>query len=151
MNTNSKPFTKITTAFALALSIGGASQAIADQRTPILVSAAEQDALLGEMRSFLEAVQTITEALAENDMATVAETAKTMGMRAAKGVPAPLMKKLPMDFRKMGMVTHIAFDELAQSVEVADNPLEVVAELGDLMLNCTACHATYRFGIEDDS
>jgi len=145
----------VSAALVLALAYGtyifgvrGTVEAASDGRTAILVSPAEQDELLGEMRHFLETVQAITEAAAENDMTTVSEAASVMGMRAAQGVPPSLMAKLPLEFKKLGMMTHQAFDELSLSASVSDDPLEIVGELSVLMLNCTGCHASYSFGIE---
>lgn len=131
--------------------VRGNVEASSDGRTAILVAPAERDVLLSEMRSFLETLQTITEAAAENDMATVSETASIMGMRAAQGVTPALMAKLPLEFKTLGMATHQAFDELSLAASVSDNPLEVVAEVSNLMLNCTGCHASYRIGIEDEN
>lgn len=51
--------------------------------------------VLGEMRTFLEGVQTIVEAIAEDDMETVAATATSIGMAATGGEPAQFIAKLP--------------------------------------------------------
>ena len=147
----SKLHRAITATLLLTLGLNCNTLANADERTPILVQPAEYDALLGEMRIFLETVQSISEGIAENDMEAVSQAASVMGMRAAQGVPAPLMAKLPLEFRKLGMITHQAFDEISLSASISDDPIEIVAELGELLLNCTACHASYRFGIQDQS
>lgn len=133
---------------AIAVSTTAISQTAQDPRTPIYVTAAERIALLAEMRGFLETVQAISEAATENDMETVAEYATASGMKLARTTPAALMKKFPPNFNEMGAATHIGFDELAISASVSEDPLEIVAELSDLMLVCTACHGTYRFEIE---
>ncbi|MBV1864134.1 MAG: hypothetical protein KUG74_06815 [Rhodobacteraceae bacterium] len=144
----SKLIKSIPATLLLTLGLSSTTLANADERTPILVEPAELDALLGEMRSFLEAVQSITEGIAKDNMEAVSQAASVMGMRAAQGVPAPLMAKLPLEFKKLGMVTHQAFDEISLSASISDEPIEIVAELSELLLNCTACHASYRFGIQ---
>ena len=68
-------------------------------------------------------------------------------MAAAKGEGA-IIRKLPLDFKTLGLGTHQAFDDLADFIAGTDDPLAVVGELGSLMGNCTGCHASYRLGIE---
>lgn len=122
-----------------------------DNRTAILMTSAERNMILGEMRVFLEAVQTIVEAVAEDDMATVASAATSVGMAATGGEPAALIAKLPLEFKTLGFGTHGAFDELAMEATDMGNSKIVLAKLGDLMLRCTSCHAAYRFDIEETS
>ncbi|MHA1128189.1 MAG: hypothetical protein ACTSRN_04460 [Alphaproteobacteria bacterium] len=122
-----------------------------DGRTAIIMTPAERDMILGEMRTFLEGVQTIVEAIAEDDMETVASTATSIGMAATGGEPAALIAKLPLEFKTLGFGTHGAFDELAMEATDMGNSKIVLAKLGDLMLRCTSCHASYRFDIEEAS
>ncbi len=134
---------------ALATSIASASQGNSqDLRTPIFVTAAERVALLAEMRHFLDTVQEISAAATENDMETVSQTAAAVGMKLARTTPPALLKKFPASFSEMAATTHISFDELSLSASVSDEPLEIVAELADIMLICTACHGSYRFEVE---
>lgn len=122
-----------------------------DGRTAIIMTSPERDMILGEMRTFLEGVQTIVEAIAEDDMATVASTATSIGMAATGGEPAALIAKLPLEFKTLGFGTHGAFDELAmEATDMGDSKI-VMAKLGELMLRCTSCHASYRFDIEEAS
>ncbi len=127
---------------------GGKAVAADDARTPIYLSAPERAAVLGEMRSFLESLQAMTTGLAEGDMKAITASASMSGMKAAKAVPAPLMKKLPMEFRKLGMVTHNAFDEIASEAQELGDKKLLLTKIGDLMSNCTTCHASYRFELE---
>ncbi len=115
-----------------------------DDRTAVVLTPGERDMILGEMRDFLEAVQTITGALAEDDMATVIETARAHGMAATGGVPTTLMGKLPLELKTLGFDTHKLFDGLADTAQKTKDPKAVLSGLGDLMLNCTACHASYK-------
>ncbi|MCW8915908.1 MAG: hypothetical protein OQK24_08660 [Magnetovibrio sp.] len=113
-----------------------------DDREALPVTAAQKTQMLGEMRGFLEAVQDIVLAMAENDMPSVIEAAKSMGMGRNRGTGQGVGRYMPMEFRQMGRGTHVAFDELAQAAEFG--PEGVLEELGVLMSNCNGCHATYR-------
>ena len=130
--------------------VTGSVEQTDDGRTAILLTAPEKDLILGEMRTFLEGVQTIVEAIAEDDMETVATTATSIGMAATGGEPAQIIAKLPLDFKALGMGTHKAFDDLAiEATDMGDSTI-VLSKLGDLMLRCTSCHAGYRFDVVAD-
>jgi hypothetical protein len=120
-----------------------------DGRTAIVLSAAERDLVLSEMRGFLEGIETITTGIAEKDMKAIAESAGKMGMSTAGQVPVALMGKLPSEFRSLGMATHKAFDELALEAQDMGDGQVVLSGLGELINNCTTCHAAYRIDIED--
>lgn len=121
-----------------------------DGRTAIIMTSPERDLILSEMRTFLEGVQTIVEAIAADDMETVATTATSIGMAATGGEPAALIAKLPLDFKSLGMGTHQAFDELSMEASDMGDGTIVLAKLGELMLRCTSCHAGYRFEVAAD-
>ena len=146
----------ITTVLALMLAfvgfkfITGSVEETDDGRTAIIMTAPERDMVLGEMRTFLEGVQSIVEAIAADDMATVATTATSVGMAATGGEPAALIAKLPLEFKALGMGTHKAFDDLSmEATDMGDGDI-VLAQLGELMLRCTSCHAGYRFDVEPE-
>ncbi len=115
-----------------------------DGRTAIMLSAGERDLVLKEMREFLEGVQSITEALAAKDMKAVAEASKKIGMAAAGGVPVSLMAKLPLEFKTLGLSTHKAFDDLSMEASDMGDAQISLGKLGELLNNCTTCHAAYR-------
>ena len=143
----------ITAVLALMLAfvafkfVTGSVEETDDGRTAIMMTAPERDLVLGEMRTFLEGVQTIVEAIAADDMVTVSTTATSIGMAATGGEPAALIAKLPLEFKSLGMGTHKAFDDL--SIEATDmgDANVVLTQLGDLMLRCTSCHEAYRFDV----
>jgi len=150
---------KICWAISLTLAIGLAGMAYtflvrgtvephADGRTVVLLLPDERNKVLGEMRGLLETVQAITRASVAGDMGTVVEVATAAGMIATKGETASMIRKLPLEFKTLGMGTHQAFDDLAALAGVSEDPMEVLAELGNIMDNCTSCHAGYRLGIE---
>jgi cytochrome c556 len=67
-----------------------------------------------------------------------------MGMQAMQNAPATLMGKMPDGFRALGMPTHMAFDQIAQSVQAGADPNAILTMLAKGMNNCVACHASYR-------
>ena len=119
-----------------------------DGRTAIMLEPGERDLVLGEMRTFLEAVQGIVAAIAVEDLATVATLSTPVGMVATEGEAASLMGKLPLEFKLLGMATHGLFDDLALEATSTGDGQAVTASLGVLMENCTGCHAGYRFDVE---
>lgn len=125
------------------------AQEIDENREPIFVSAAERAALLEEMRGFLETVQGTVDALAADDMAAIADLNTAAGMRATAETPAALTAKLPESFRQLGVSTHRLFDGIAQEATDMGDTAEITVQIGGLLANCTACHASYRFEIEN--
>ena len=119
-----------------------------DMRQAVVVSAPERDALLEEMRWFLETVQGSMVALSEDDMGTIAELNSASGMRATVGTPQALTDKLPEEFRLLGVSTHQLFDGIAQEATDMGDPAVITEQIGGLLANCTTCHASYRFEIE---
>ena len=122
-----------------------------DGRTAIRLNAGERDLVLMEMRTFLESIQGITAALAENDMKAVSDNARKVGMANANEVPVTLMGKLPLEFKTLGLSTHEAFDALAMEATDMGDANVVLSKLGELMINCTSCHAGYRIDVESSA
>lgn len=120
-----------------------------DGRTEIILEGSERDMVLEEMRGFLDGVQSIIAASTENDMQTIAESAKIVGMANAGDVPLTLMSKLPIEFKSLGLETHKAFDEIAREAEDIGDAKIILTRLGDLLTNCTSCHATYRLSANE--
>ncbi len=128
--------------------IKGETVPASDGREAIVLPEGERDLVLGEMRAFLVAVQGIIDASNKGDMEAAATHAKTVGLAAQQAVPASLIKKLPMDFKKMGRATHKDFDALAIDAADLGDKEHTMEQLGELMKNCLACHALYRIDPE---
>lgn len=126
--------------------LGGAAQThvSADERTVIALPAEDRALVLAEMRGFLEAVQTITAAGAAGELAPAVEAARAMGTQAAAGVPASLMERLPVGFKQLGLSVHRDFDQIALDAEQLGDPSHTLAQLGETLNKCTACHRAYR-------
>ncbi len=128
--------------------IRGETLPASDGRTAILLAPGERDLVLAEMRGFLVAVQGIAQGVADQDPTAVASAARQVGAAAQQGVPASLVGKLPLDFKRLGFDTHNRFDQLGLNAEQFGDTSQVLPELATLMNNCVACHAAYRIDME---
>jgi mono/diheme cytochrome c family protein len=115
-----------------------------DSRSTIVLESSEQALVLAEMRDFLHSVQKISQGIADNNPAAIAQAARHVGMTAVQAVPITLVGKLPDEFKKLGHNTHQAFDQLALDVEQMQDSNAAAAGLAQLMNHCIACHASYR-------
>jgi len=115
-----------------------------DGRTAVVLSPAEKNAVLGEMRALLEATQTIMEALANEDLKAVEEAATPLGSGAIATVDFALRAKLPLEFKKLGFGTHYAFDDIAKMAKEGQPAKAIQLKYVDVMNNCIACHAMYQ-------
>jgi hypothetical protein len=123
-------------------------EASSDSRVEIIVTPAERNQILEEMRGLLEAVQTVIVANNAGDLDTVAVAGRKVGRANMTPHSAEFKDKLPMDFRKLGMDTHLRFDKLALGAEQSESTDQLSQQLGELMGNCVACHKTYRLTVQ---
>lgn len=98
------------------------------------------------MRGLLESVQDMLDASAEGDRARFSAAARRAGMNGPEKdhIPVNLATKLPIEFKKLGLGTHRAFDKIAAEVPERDMATFAAKRLGEMMTNCTACHSTFR-------
>ncbi len=115
-----------------------------DGRTAVLLEPAERLAVLGEMRVLLETTQAIVEALANDDLVSVEQSARSVGSAAIQTMDFKLRAKLPLEFKKLGFGTHYAFDEIADMAKAGKPVKEVQQKLAATMNNCIACHASFQ-------
>jgi len=137
----------VTLAQAYLFLVRGDTRPASDGRLAIQLSAGERDMVLAEMRTFLASIQAIVTAIGRNDPAAVAVAARRVGAAAQQVVPASLVGKLPLDFKKLGFDTHERFDGLALNAEQFEDSGQALEELAELMQNCVACHAAYRIDL----
>lgn len=112
-----------------------------DGRQAIVLLPSERALILSEMRGMLVAVQEIISAANEGDVAAIKETAHRVGTAEEEGVPAELMLKLPLAFKKLGHSTHAGFDEVGLAAEMGSEA--ALESLADNMAKCIACHESY--------
>ena len=124
--------------------IVGETQPAADGRTAIVLEPAERDMILTEMRAFLGSVQGVLLSANGDDMKTLVIAARKSGMPPPDQIPAALVGKLPLAFKKLGFDTHKRFDQLALDAEQLGDKEHALEQLAELMNNCIACHEQYR-------
>jgi len=118
-----------------------------DERTTILLTEAERNLVLTEMRSFLISIQQISQGISENNMDIVVEAAQNSGKAAQADVPGTLVGKLPLSFKQLGFDTHKKFDQLAMDTEDLGDSAHALQQLSELLQNCVSCHAAFRIDI----
>ena len=116
-----------------------------DGRTAVLLSKDERNALLLEMRVWLESSQGILAAASRKDFDEVIKSAKASGMGAEAETTGSLFRKLPVEMKALGFDTRKKFDDIAADAEKFKDSNHIVTKLSEAMSNCIACHATYRF------
>ena len=138
----------LSIALAARFMVIGTVEASPDGRTEIVVTSAERDLILDEMRSLLEAVQAVIVANNAGDLNTVAVASRLVGRENMDPRSAEFAARLPMDFRKLGMDTHMRFDKLALDADQFESTEHVYQQLGEITANCVACHRAYRLTVE---
>jgi hypothetical protein len=116
-----------------------------DGRLAVLLSKDERNALLLEMRVWLQSSQGILAAASEKDFDSVIKSAKASGMGAEADTPGSLFRKLPVEMKALGFDTRKKFDDIAADAEKLKDSNRIVSKLSAAMNNCVACHAMYRF------
>lgn len=115
-----------------------------DARTVIELSPQHRVLVLTEMRQFLSGLQQITDALSRDDMETVVEQARTLGVSMSHHMPADLKQALPPEFRKLGHSVHSNFDQIALDADSLGDSAHTLSQLGDTLSSCVSCHSTYQ-------
>ncbi|AGK56784.1 hypothetical protein HYPDE_25498 [Hyphomicrobium denitrificans 1NES1] len=130
--------------FAGSVSAQRRSHARGDSREALTLSPAEAAEMLSGMRTYLETVQGIVSALAENKVARVPEIAARSGAKLLGSMNPITGLKAPIGFTMMSLDTHDKFDKLAEKARRGTSRTEVLTDLQDILGNCTGCHAAYR-------
>ncbi len=116
-----------------------------DGRVAVLLSKDERNALLLEMRTWLQNSQVILAAAANGDFAAVSKTATASGMAAEAATPGSLFRKIPVQMKALGFDTRRKFDAIAADAGKLKDSNHTIIQLSVAMNNCIACHAAYRF------
>lgn len=116
-----------------------------DGRLAVQLTKDERNALLLEMRTWLQSTQAILAAASAGDLAAAARSARASGMAAEAGTPGSLFRKIPVEMKRLGFATRGLFDEIAAEAEKTKDPQRVLTQLSAAMNNCIACHAAFRF------
>jgi hypothetical protein len=124
--------------------VAGSAHRSADGRVTVSLEADERALVLQEMREHVVGLGLITEALSRDDMAGVADASRAMGTARTDEVPAPLMAKLPLEFKTLAIGTHRDFDIIAADAAAGSTPKHTLAQLADVLHKCAGCHAAYQ-------
>lgn len=116
----------------------------ASARTALSLSPGERAHMRAGMRAFLESVEGITQGIAEGSMQRVAASARRSGWAMMDDAATAMALKLPPEFVAVSIDTHQKFDELAAAAEAGAPKSKLLGDLGQILTNCTACHASYR-------
>lgn len=146
-------FKAISIAVAVSVASAGAVASAdvgKDDRIKLVLEPHERHLVLLEMRNFLQVLQTITHALTEDDMKTVAEAARSMGSGAANEIPPETVAKLPETFKMLAGTVHTTFDLIALDADSVGDPMHAQRQIGRLLQTCNACHGIYQVALEDE-
>ncbi|MDD4979615.1 MAG: hypothetical protein PHI29_13395 [Gallionella sp.] len=116
-----------------------------DGRQAVMLSKDERNALLLEMRVWLQSSQGILAAASAKDFDAVINSARASGMGAEADTPGSLFRKLPVEMKALGFDTRGKFDDIAVEAAKSKDSNHVVTKLSVAMNNCIACHEMYRF------
>jgi hypothetical protein len=128
--------------------VRGNTEVVSGERTAIVLSPAEREVVLMEMRGLLASVQGILDGLNRKDMQRAAQAARASGMGAAVDLNPALMAKLPMAFKDLGMSVHHSMDEIATAAEAGKPADEILNTLSNTLSSCVACHAAWQLKSE---
>ena len=141
----------VIAAMAWKFIVAGSTLPAADGRIVVALAPGERALLLREMRGFVSGLQRISDALARNDMATVATASRAMGTAAAHDVPLEMLGKLPLGFKKLAVGVHGGFDAVAADAAQGGTPTRTLGQLGGVLGNCVACHAAYQLAVPEQA
>src|SRR5512139_3444121 len=116
-----------------------------DGRVAVLLTKDERNALLLEMRTWLQNTQAVLAAASAQDFAEVNRVATISGMAAEADTPGSLFRKIPVEMKALGFDTRRKFDAIAADAVKKKDSKYTVEQVSMTMNNCIACHATYRF------
>ncbi|MGQ9685710.1 MAG: hypothetical protein ACUVT2_05315 [Thiobacillaceae bacterium] len=137
---------------ASTTAIAGAAQPDAsplegvDNRIPIMVTSQERAEVLAEMRTYLQGLYSIFNALARKDMRAVAVGARPVG-KVLHHMPQGMRERLPLAYVEMGLGLHEVFDVIARDAETKADPFLTLSQLSEAMAYCSGCHDTYRLQV----
>ena len=122
----------------------------ADTRIPVMLRPSDRTRVLNDMRQYLKGMQEIFSALAQDDMAKIASTARTLGKINIYDPRLMVPSKSSATFHELSTLVHRDFESLAEDAEklsgTKTNPniRDTMERLSQTMKKCVACHETFR-------
>lgn len=113
-----------------------------DTRQRVVLSVAQRNQILAEMRGMLESVRGILFGLAQNDIAAVQKAAQASSVGTAAN--AELDQRLPKEFLQFRFMTHQAFGSLAAEARDGTRPADLLTKTASISSYCVGCHNAFR-------
>jgi hypothetical protein len=129
--------------------VAGSTEKAEDARIAILLEPGERDLMLKEMRTFVESLQLMSDALSKDDMKGVAQAARSVGMAKSQDVPLAMIGKLPLEFKKLAFSVHGGFDTIASDAETIGTAKHTLGQLSEVLQKCVTCHSSYQLKISE--
>lgn len=120
-----------------------------DDRIAIGVKNSERNFILAEMRALLSKVQGLVSLLANNDMDGFIQLTKQLKDESSGETQQALIGKMPIAFKQMSFKIHGDFKQLYDDAVAKNDKDHSLKQVSELMLNCVACHSTYRLVATD--
>ncbi len=140
----------LTVGFVAYFFIFGRTVASVDSRIAVVLSPAEREFVLDEMRTLVSGLHGVMDGLAKEDDEVVASSLAGMGMVMAADDSEILLGKLPLNLKSMGLGLHKKMDVLAAKVRNKEiTQKELFGELSSSLATCVSCHATYKIVSEE--
>lgn len=115
-----------------------------DKRQVLKITWLQRGHVIKEMGALLSGTQNILAALSNDDMAAVAEYARSLGMGMTVKAEDHLQGALPKDFMSLGISVYHDFEKIAADAQSNKDPKHTLQQLSQAMSKCVACDATYQ-------
>jgi cytochrome c556 len=115
-----------------------------DTRLGIVTLPKERTHILFNMRKYLLGLQALTEAVANDDMKTATEAARSMGSINLYDIHLMFANKAAVAFHEIAFEVHKDFDRVAAEADQKKDPKLMLQQVSAIMKKCTYCHETFR-------
>jgi cytochrome c556 len=116
-------------------------------RQTVVLSAAQRDSMLQEMRGLLAAMQGVMDGAQAMDITKMHAASQAGGVAAAVHDES-LLRTAPAEFRARLMQVHTAFDVMGDAIRGFTARDTVLTHLSKISQMCVSCHGTYKFGVK---
>ena len=136
----------LTTQTVLAQSVPAATNpnVDVDTRRGIVTLPWERTLILRNMRQYLAGLQELTAAVANGDMKTAIEAARSMGSVNLYDIKLKFANKTAIEFHEIAFEVHKDFDSAAADAEAKKDAMLLLKQVSTIMKKCTYCHETFR-------
>jgi hypothetical protein len=133
----------VFTLFCPATSLLAEAPTAIDHRIPLLVTTAERNQVLYEMREFPQILFNMNSALANQDMKAVAMATQPM-TTLLDHLPASIKERMPEDFSQLAAgLNRVSHGLMVDATRTKDTHA-ITGQMAELMAYCSGCHHKYR-------